>query len=80
MLFFLFSICLLEQNIDSVYLSTVFWLQLVLQNSAVFGTKKWGQKKNKIEGTETSHRLCVSDFCPPTFCHVLALVLVHIYD
>jgi len=65
---------------DSVYLSTAFWLQLVFQNSAVLGAQKWGQKKNKKQGTETRHRLCVSDFCPHTFCHVLALVLVHFYD
>ena len=36
------------------------------------------EKKN--QGTETRHELCVSDFCPPTFCHVLAPVLGHLYD
>ena len=56
------------------------WLWVWFQNCILFWTQKWCQKNDKNQGTETRHELCVSDFCPPTFCHVLAPVLGHLYD
>ena len=57
-----------------------FWVWVWFQNSTHLWSQKWCQKKTKNQGTETRHELCVSDFCPPTFCHVLAPVLGHLYD
>ena len=39
-----------KKVVDSVYLSTVFGLQLVFQNSAILGAPKWGQNKQKSRG------------------------------
>ena len=56
------------------------WLWVWFQNCIHFWTQKWCQKNDKNQGTETRHELCVSDFCPPSFCHVLAPVSGHLYD
>ena len=57
-----------------------FWLCLGFQNSDILRSQKWGPTKTKNQGTETRHELCVSDFCPPIFVHVLAPVLGYFYD